>query len=71
MKVKLLSKISNVVLVSECRDPEQHFGQLCLCLGVVIGQRYETADIQRRCELIGVPFKDVESVFQDNGMLTY
>jgi len=44
--------------------------EICQRLGLVISQRYETADIMERCELVGLPFKATQLVLIENGMLT-
>jgi len=38
-------------------------------LGMPIGQLHERDDVLRRCELINLSFKQVESMLVDNGML--
>ena len=38
-------------------------------LGLVISQRYLSADIMERCELVGLSFKATQSVLIENGML--
>jgi len=43
--------------------------EVCQRLGLVISQRYETADIMQRCELVGLPFEATQSVLIENDML--
>jgi len=49
------------------------FGLGCACqkLGLVVGKAYQLEDILERCESVNLPFRLVESVLIENGMLGF
>jgi len=57
--------------LAEKNGHEFSLGYVCGKLGLVVGQHYQREDILRSCELINLPFKLVESVLAENGMLDF
>jgi len=43
--------------------------EACKRLGLVVAQRYLSADIMERCELVGLSFKATQFVLIENDML--